>query len=62
MEAAQSKKASDRKEAQVEDLLVLDPTHDRRRRVDLEMQQAEAQSEKDVMLCKYNKGLNPPPL
>lgn len=62
MEAAQFKKASDRKEAQVEDLLVLDPIHDRRRRVDLEMQQAEAQSAKDVMLCKYNKGLNPPPL
>lgn len=56
MEAATSNEASGTEESQQ----VLDPTHDRRKQMDLELQQTEAQREKDLMLSKYRKDPNPP--
>lgn len=56
MEAAPSNEVSGTEESQQ----VLDPTHDRRKQMDPELQQTEAQREKDLMLSKYRKDPNPP--
>uniref|UniRef100_A0A8C8UB05 NACHT, LRR and PYD domains-containing protein 1a-like n=1 Tax=Peromyscus maniculatus bairdii TaxID=230844 RepID=A0A8C8UB05_PERMB len=50
MGKAQSKKASDKKEAQHEGQHVLEPTHHTRRQMDLELKGNKAQAKKDLML------------
>ncbi|OBS72361.1 hypothetical protein A6R68_13062, partial [Neotoma lepida] len=50
MEVTQSKKASVTEEDQHKDQQVLDPTHNRRKQMDLELQQTKIQAEKDLML------------
>ncbi|XP_059125467.1 NACHT, LRR and PYD domains-containing protein 1a-like [Peromyscus eremicus] len=53
MGAAKSKKASGTKEAQHKGQQVLDPTHNKTKQMDLELQQTKSQAEKDLKLCTF---------
>ncbi|XP_040604986.1 NACHT, LRR and PYD domains-containing protein 1a isoform X2 [Mesocricetus auratus] len=50
MEEAQPKKVDGTKEAQHKGQQVLDPTHDKRKQMDLELQEIKSEAEKDLML------------
>lgn len=55
MSIPQSEKASSTEEVQHEDEEGLNPMHNRRKHMDLELLQTKAQAEKDLMLSKYIK-------
>lgn len=59
MEAAQSKKVNSTDEVQHKGQQVINLTHDKRKQMDLELQQTKVKEEKDLMLSKYIMNPNP---